>query len=108
MCREPDSKRVDIMKNIVVAVLLLTGFTTLSGGQALADGGGCPRPGASSELPAPPDLYSQNVVLNVSLGYHTSVDDQGRTLFCFVTSDGQESPTLHVNPGDTINIALTN
>ncbi len=22
----------------------------------------------------------------------------GRTLFCFVTSDGMESPTLHVNP----------
>src|SRR6185503_6149341 len=33
---------------------------------------------------------------------------QGRTLFCFVTSDGKESPTLHVNPGDTIKINLTN
>src|SRR5437868_9635458 len=76
--------------------------------QALADGGVCPRPAAGIELPQPPDLYSQNGVLNVSMGYHTSVDDAGRTLFCFVTSDGLESPTLHVNPGDTINIQLTN
>src|SRR5437868_2265525 len=97
-----------VMKNIVLAALLLTGLMTLSGGQALADGGVCPRPAAGIELPQPPDLYSQNGVLNVSMGYHTSVDDAGRTLFCFVTSDGLESPTLHVNPGDTINIALTN
>jgi len=97
-----------VMKNIGFAALLLTGLMTLFAGQALADGGVCPRPAAGIELPAPPDLYSQNGVLNVSMGYHTSVDDAGRTLFCFVTSDGLESPTLHVNPGDTINITLTN
>jgi FtsP/CotA-like multicopper oxidase with cupredoxin domain len=44
----------------------------------------------------------------VKLNYETSVDAKGRTLFCFVTSDGAESPTLHVNPGDTIKISLTN
>jgi FtsP/CotA-like multicopper oxidase with cupredoxin domain len=97
-----------VMKNIIVAALLLTGVMALSGGAALADGGVCPRAAAGIELPQPPDLYSQNGVLNVSMGYHTSVDDAGRTLFCFVTSDGAESPTLHVNPGDTINIQLTN
>ncbi len=42
------------------------------------------------------------------MNYYTSMDDQGRTLFCFVTSDGSESPTLHVMPGDTIKINLTN
>ncbi len=36
------------------------------------------------------------------------VDSLQRTLFCFVTDDGKESPTLHVKPGDTINITLTN
>ena len=97
------------MKNTGFAALLLTGLMTLFAGQALAeDGGVCPRPAAGIEVPGPPDLYSQNGVLNVSMGYHTSVDDAGRTLFCFVTSDGAESPTLHVNPGDTINIQLTN
>jgi FtsP/CotA-like multicopper oxidase with cupredoxin domain len=75
---------------------------------ALADGGVCPRPPVGSEVQRPPDLYSQNGVLKVNLGYYTSVDDQGRTLFCFVTDDGQESPTLHVNPGETIKVHLTN
>jgi len=56
----------------------------------------------------PPDIYSTNGAINVQLNYFTSVDDLGRTLFCFVTADGVESPTLHVNPGDTINITLTN
>ncbi len=75
---------------------------------AFADGDACPRPAAGSEVVQPPDLYSQAGVLNVTLGYFTSVDSLARTLFCFVTSDGKESPTLHVKPGDTINITLTN
>ena len=75
---------------------------------ALADGGVCPRPAAQSEVLPPPDIYSTNGAINVQLNYLTSVDDLGRTLFCFVTADGVESPTLHVNPGDTINITLTN
>ena len=56
----------------------------------------------------PPDLYSQNGVLQVSLSYYTEVDQWNRTLFCFVTPSGQEGPTLHVNPGDQIQISLTN
>jgi hypothetical protein len=56
----------------------------------------------------PPDLYSQYGVLNVMLEYHTSIDDAGRTLFCFKTPEGAESPTLHVNPGNTLNITLMN
>jgi FtsP/CotA-like multicopper oxidase with cupredoxin domain len=68
----------------------------------------CQRPDQGSEVTQPPDLYSQGGVLNVALNYYTSMDKVGRTLFCFVTTDGLESPTLHVNPGDTINISLTN
>lgn len=91
------------------ALFGLLAFCTLAAGQALAKGDGhCPRPGAGSEVLPPPDLYSSNGVLNVSLSYYTRVDGAGRTLFCFQTPDGLESPTLHVNPGDTINIALTN
>jgi FtsP/CotA-like multicopper oxidase with cupredoxin domain len=36
------------------------------------------------------------------------VDSAGRTLFCFKTPDGLESPTLHVQPGDTLDITVTN
>ena len=76
--------------------------------QALANGGVCPRPPVGSEIQPPPDLYSANGKLEVSLDYYTSVDDDGRTLFCFVTADGKLSPTLHVNPGDQLTIHLTN
>src|SRR5206468_6905981 len=68
----------------------------------------CPRPGAASEVQPPPDLYSSNGILEIALNYDTTTDQAGRTLFCFQTSDGLESPTLHVNPGDTIKITLTN
>jgi FtsP/CotA-like multicopper oxidase with cupredoxin domain len=68
----------------------------------------CPRPNPSSDVVAPPDLYSKDGVLKVSMNYWSDLDAANRTLFCFSTADGQESPTLHVNPGDTIKISLTN
>jgi FtsP/CotA-like multicopper oxidase with cupredoxin domain len=74
---------------------------------ALANGGVCPRPPTGSEIQPPPDLFSVNGTLETSLDYYTSVDDDGRTLFCFVTTDGKLSPTLHVNPGDKVVIHLT-
>ena len=78
-------------------------------GQALAeDGGACPRPSVGQTIDPPPDLTSQGGVLKVDFNYYTSVDNEGRTLFCFVTPDGKESPTLHVWPGDTIEMTVTN
>jgi FtsP/CotA-like multicopper oxidase with cupredoxin domain len=41
-------------------------------------------------------------LLTVNFVYHTTTDEDGRTLFCFTTPDGQESPTLYVHPGDTV------
>jgi FtsP/CotA-like multicopper oxidase with cupredoxin domain len=68
----------------------------------------CPRFSAGSVVQNPPALYSQNGVLNVSLSYQQTTDAAGRTLFCFMTPNGLEEPTLHVNPGDTLNITITN
>ncbi len=68
----------------------------------------CVRPSAGSVATPPADLYSRNGALNVDLVYSSSTDGDGRTLFCFVTPDGIEGPTLHVKPGDTLNISLTN
>jgi FtsP/CotA-like multicopper oxidase with cupredoxin domain len=68
----------------------------------------CARPAPGSLVQPAPDLYSANGVLNVELDYYTSVDANNLTLFCYVTPDGLESPTLHVNPGDTLNIKLKN
>ena len=76
-----------------------------SGAQAAPS---CQRPLAGAAVARPPDLYSQYGLLKLALNYVTAVDAAGRTLFCFVTPDGMESPTLHVNPGDTLDITVTN
>lgn len=68
----------------------------------------CPRPAAGSVVAQPTGLYSHAGVLSVALDYVTSLDSANRTLFCFVTAAGVESPTLHVRPGDTLKITLHN
>ena len=90
---------------ILAALLLLLLLPDAAFAQST---GPCVRPGPGVAAAPAPDLYSANGVLNVALNYETGIDDQNRTLFCFVTPGGQEAPTLHVNPGDTIAINLTN
>lgn len=68
----------------------------------------CTRPAPSSVVHQPPALFSQNGVLNVQFSYQTTTDSVGRQLFCFMTPSGLQNPTLHVNPGDTLNITVTN
>jgi FtsP/CotA-like multicopper oxidase with cupredoxin domain len=68
----------------------------------------CTRFAAGSIVQNPPPLFSQNGVLNVRFSYQTTTDAAGRQLFCFMTPNGLENPTLHVNAGDTLNITVTN
>jgi FtsP/CotA-like multicopper oxidase with cupredoxin domain len=68
----------------------------------------CPRPNAGTAVAPPPDLFSVDGVLNASFEYYTTVDNAGRTLFCFLTPDGLQSPALHIRPGDTLNLSVTN
>ena len=68
----------------------------------------CPRPEPGSVVQPPADLYSAHGVLRVKFDYFTSVDANGRTLFCFLTPRGEQSPTLHVKPGDELNVTVTN
>ncbi len=68
----------------------------------------CTRFDAGDVIHQPPALFSQNGALNVRFSYQTTVDSIGRQVFCFMTPDGMENPTLHVNPGDTLNITVTN
>src|ERR1700722_885974 len=91
-----------------MVLLLLLLFVAVSP-RAFADSSDpCPRPREGSEATQAPDLYSQSGVLKVHFDYFTTLDKLGRTLFCFVTPDKLESPTLHVNPGDTIDLTVTN
>jgi FtsP/CotA-like multicopper oxidase with cupredoxin domain len=56
----------------------------------------------------PPALFSQNGVLNVQFSYQSTTDFYGRGLWCLMTPNGLQEPTLYVNPGDTLNITVTN
>ena len=73
---------------------------------------GCPdRPLPGTPVNNPFDLYSQNGVLSVDLLVQNSVDVEGFEHVCYIYMyQGQpiEAPTLRVNPGDTLNINLTN
>ena len=90
----------------IAAVLSLLPVTVFA--QTTTTSSPCPRPAAGSVVTAPPELFSQNGVLNVTFNYYTTVDSAGRTLFCFSTPNGFEGPTLHVMPGDTLNVTVTN
>ncbi|MHB8622198.1 MAG: multicopper oxidase family protein [Sulfuricaulis sp.] len=68
----------------------------------------CSRFTAGDVVHQPPALFSQNGVLSVQFSYQTRVDSAGRTLFCFMTPDGLENPTLHVKPGDHLLVTVTN
>ena len=68
----------------------------------------CPRPDAGSVVQNPAALFSSDGVLNVRFSYQHRIDSSGRELFCFMTPDGLQNPTLHVNPGDRLIITVTN
>ena len=88
-------------------ILFIVGLLMLLPMSAFAQSGPpCPRPAAGSVVSPPPELFSSNGTLNVTFNYYTTVDAVGRTLFCFTTPGGLEGPTLHVVPGDTLNISL--
>jgi len=93
---------------ILVAVYLLIPASPAAFASSNDGASACQRPVAGSAVKPPPTLYSHSGVLNVVLEYFTSLDDADRTLFCFKTPEGLESPTLHVKPGDTLNITVTN
>ena len=56
----------------------------------------------------PENLYSKNGTLEVFFSYQTRIGSSGDTLYCFMNSDGAQSPTLHVHPGDHLLIHLKN
>lgn len=68
----------------------------------------CPRPAEGSTVPEPADLRSVNGVLKVDLTYRNYLDAAGQTLYCYLSADGSESPTLRLHPGDTLILSLKN
>jgi FtsP/CotA-like multicopper oxidase with cupredoxin domain len=68
----------------------------------------CARYSAGSVVTAPPELRSQNGVLELTLKLLTTTDSQGLVRYCYVTDTGLQSPTLRVNPGDKLTIHFQN
>src|SRR5215813_4484671 len=68
----------------------------------------CPRPPAGTVVQNPPDIVSVGGVLNARFSYQHAFDAANRELFCFMTPDGMQNPTLHLNPGDHLMITVTN
>jgi hypothetical protein len=68
----------------------------------------CVRFAAGSATTAPPELKSQNGVLEVTFKFVTATDAQGLPRYCYISDTGRESPTLRVNPGDQIIIHFQN
>jgi FtsP/CotA-like multicopper oxidase with cupredoxin domain len=99
----------------LVALCLVTPVAAHGGIRASNQGGAsaaanlpCPRYAAGSSVVEPKDLFSSNGLLRVNLTYKTRVDKDGNTLYCFMTDDGAQNPTLHVRPGDELMISLKN
>jgi FtsP/CotA-like multicopper oxidase with cupredoxin domain len=68
----------------------------------------CARFSGGSVVSAPPELRSQNGVLEVTMQFLATNDSQGLLRYCYVTSTGLEAPTLRVNPGDQLIIHFQN
>jgi len=90
----------------VALVLLATGIAA----HAQQSSPACPRPVAGATVENPPELRSQNGVLELGLHlrYQQTMVSEGPPRYCYVTDDGLESPTLRVHPGDRLIIHLHN
>jgi len=95
-----------VHKVLIPGAFLL--LATLPAAAQTGAGGACPRPAAGADVLPPASLFSANGALTVGVNYQTGLDSQSRTLFCLRTQSGDESPALHVQPGDTLNLTVTN
>lgn len=68
----------------------------------------CSRYQPGSAVPEPADLRSRNGVLKVDLTIHDFQEPGGSTRYCYVDTNGNESPTLRVKPGDLLILRLKN
>lgn len=86
------------------AIMLLTMGLTYADAQ-------CPsRPQPNTVVQDALNLYSQNGVLNADMTLGYSVDTNGYSHYCYKykTATGEaEAPTLRMNPGDTLQLHIT-
>ncbi len=105
--------RVAVLFGIQLGILL--SLVSLSSASASNSSAGstveaCPRPAEGSAVQSPPELRSQNGVLEVTFHfkYQVTFAGQGPPRYCYVTDGGMESPTLRLHQGDRLIIHFHN
>ena len=68
----------------------------------------CPRSQPGAFLQQPADVFSSKGKLEITLHFRRTTDANGLIRYCYVSDEGDESPTLHVKPGDRLLIHLKN
>lgn len=68
----------------------------------------CTRPAIGDAVAAPADARGSDGKLQAHFSFRTSAGKFGSTLYCYVTADGAQSPTLRVHPGDELVLTLQN
>jgi FtsP/CotA-like multicopper oxidase with cupredoxin domain len=70
--------------------------------------GACDRPLPGSSVPEPEDLRSKNGVLKVDLTIYNEIEADGTTRYCYIDQNGNQAPSLRLNPGDLLILHLKN
>jgi FtsP/CotA-like multicopper oxidase with cupredoxin domain len=86
-------------------LLLLTGISSAQSEPADLI---CPRSEPGMVLEQPAALYSSKGKLEVTLHFRRATDTLRLARYCYVSNEGEQSPTLHVRPGDRLLIHLKN
>ncbi|QPF88369.1 multicopper oxidase domain-containing protein [Bradyrhizobium genosp. L] len=68
----------------------------------------CARPEPGTAIVEPTELRSRDGVLETDLSVHDEKLPDGTSRYCYLTSDGEPSPTLRVKPGDQLVIHFKN
>jgi FtsP/CotA-like multicopper oxidase with cupredoxin domain len=68
----------------------------------------CPRPAPGSTVPEPVELRSRNGILKLKLAVRNHTEPDGSVRYCYLLSDGTQSPTLRLHPGDLLILKLRN
>jgi FtsP/CotA-like multicopper oxidase with cupredoxin domain len=93
-------------RRYLILLALVLGPQFLYGQQPPTDP--CLRPAPGSLVAEPQDLRSEHGVLNVELTVHNVKEADGNIRYCYLLSNGAQSPTLRLHPGDLLVLKLKN
>ena len=107
ICRPP---RFTVAAQLCTTVVAITLVAQAYASPQTTANGTCFRPPEGSVVSNPPELRSQNGVLEVTLKfrYRQTVMGEGPVRYCYVTAAGEMAPTLRVHPGDRLIIHFVN